>query len=194
MSAFSTTRAEEFLAHLRRRVSERTVNHAAATAELMAQIAPQLGITEEQAVTAGLLHDSCKDMAGPELLQASDDYGIPVEATQRAKPMLLHGPVAAEECRRNLGIEDSEVYDAIYWHTTGRPHLGKVGLALYVADYSERLRSYPEAAQARALIEEHGFMDALRFVAARKLERAKKKTLIDPNTESFCAWLQGELP
>ena len=83
------------------------------------------------------------------LLEAAESYGIAIDDLRRERPILLHGPVAAEESRRELGLGDDEVYDAIYWHTTGRAEWNPVGLALYFADFSEALRLRPEAAAAQ---------------------------------------------
>lgn len=190
MPITQTPRAKEFIQLLRSRLSNETVSHCIFTAEYMTSFSAQAGISNDQAVIAGLLHDLCKDMSDTDLLARAGTYGVAVSDTQRAKPGLLHGPVAAEECRRKLGIEDQEIYDAIYWHTTGRPGLGKVGLALFFADFAEPLRRIPEAEEARDLLRERGFPFALRYAAAEKLDHIRTKHHVDPLTEEFFVWLK----
>jgi HD superfamily phosphohydrolase YqeK len=155
----------------------------------MSSFADQAGITVEQAVNAGLLHDLCKAMQGPELLEAARRYGIEPSALQRKRPTLLHGAVAAEECRRDLRITDGAVLDAIYWHTTGRPEWSDAGLALYVADFAEPLRLRPEADEARAVLERDGFIPALRYVLRTKLDYVRKHYQPDPMSEAFERWV-----
>lgn len=191
MPIVHSPRAKEFLAILRQRLSDETLSHCVFTAEFMASYAKQAGITNDQAVAAGLLHDLCKDMADDALLAAAAGYGIVPNETQQEKPALLHGPVAAEECRRSLGIEDEAVYEAICWHTTGRPGLGKVGLALYFADFAEPRRKRPEAAEARRRLRKEGFIKALRFVADSKIAHLRTKERMDPVSEAFHAWLKA---
>ena len=70
---------------------------------------------------------------------------------ERESPKLLHGPVAAELARRELGVEDTEVLDAIREHTTGRPGMGPLSLVLYVADKIEPARDYPSVENLRRL-------------------------------------------
>lgn len=193
MRIVQTARAREFVHLLRDRVSDRTMQHSVFTAEYMASLAHQAEITNDQAVTAGLLHDLCKDMADEELLAAAARYGIAVGETQRRYPGLLHGPVAAEECRRNHGIGDADIYDAIFWHTTGRPGFGKLGLVLYVADFAEPSRTFQEAAEARCMLRSEGFTPTLKYVSARKLEHVRTKPHVDPSTEAFHHWLTTEL-
>ncbi len=192
MAVRQSPRAEEFIALLSERLSNETRRHSLSTAELMTSFAAQAGITHEQAVTTGLLHDLGKGMDEAELLEAAERYGIVPSELQRHVPKLLHGPVAAEECRRRLGIDDDAVYEAIYWHSTGRPGLGNVGLALYVSDFAEPARTFHEAAVARAILCEQGFAKAVRYATEQKLRRlGAKSSFVDPITEAFYAWLKG---
>ncbi len=182
-------RAAEFLALIEARLREKTFRHSVATTHLMLSTADGLGVTPEQAVTAGLLHDLGKSAKGPELLERAEAYGLYISDSQRDYPKLLHGAVAAEECRRDLGITDEAVLEAICWHTTGRPGLGNLGQALYLADYSEPLRPHPDASVARAILDTDGFMAALLFVSTQKLAYVRTKPHVDPATEAFHAWL-----
>ena len=182
-------RADEFIALLRGRIPEPTVAHSISVARLMMTTAGLLDIDPGTAGTAGLLHDLAKGKKGKVLLAEAERDGLEVTPLQREKPKLLHGPVAAEECRRELGIDDPHIYEAIYWHTTGRPELGKLGLLLYYADFAEPLRARPEALHARRLVETKGFLDALRYVSERKLQYIHTKSVVDPMTDAFNNWL-----
>lgn len=186
---FRTPRADEFVALVERRLPRKTLNHVISVAEFMSGFADKAEITPEQAVNAGLLHDLCKPMQGPELLEAARRYGIEPSVLQCERPTLLHGAVAAEECRRDLRITDGAVLDAIYWHTTGRPEWSNVGLALYVADFAEPLRLRPEADEARAILEREGFVSALRYVLRTKLNYVREHYQPDPMSEAFESWV-----
>lgn len=193
MHAIQTPRTGEFIALLRRSVPDKTVRHSISVAELMATVAADLGLDHERSVAAGLLHDLCKGMKGSELLDASRELGLRPTLMQISKPKLLHGPLAAEICRQKLGIRDNDVLEAIRWHTTGRPGLPALGLALYFADFAEPLREHPQAAEALDLYHEEGFYKALRYVSASKLAYIRGNPMVDPITESFHAWLQKQV-
>lgn len=186
--------AERYLRVVQRRLPEKTARHSVSTAIWMGTIAEGLGHDRDSFVVAGLLHDIGKKYKGPALLARAQLYGLPLTDLQRSKPKLLHGPVAAEECVRDLGVHDEAVYEAIYWHTTGRPELGTVGLVLYYADFSEPLRERDEAAQARKVLEQEGFWTALCFVADRKLAYVRLKPPVDPMSEAFHSWLSETVP
>lgn len=192
MPILQTTRSEEFKAVARERLPDKTYRHTVSVAEFMLSFSGEAGITDEQVAAAGLLHDLCKAMKGDELLAKAAAYGLTPTAVQLEKPTLLHGPVAAEEARRELGVDDPGVYDAIYWHTTGKPGLCATGQALYVADFAEPLRPRPEAAEARRILEEEGFAAALRYVAEAKLAYVKSKPPVDPMTVAFAEWVESQ--
>jgi predicted HD superfamily hydrolase involved in NAD metabolism len=185
-------RAEAYLAELRARLPAKTVRHVESVAALAMDVAGRVGVSVAAAGTAGLLHDLCKAVPNAEQLALAERHGLAVSETQRRNPKLLHGHTAAEEARRLFGVEDEEVLEAIRWHTTGRPGLGLTGQVLYFADFSEPLRPYPEAAQARALLDAAGFEPAIRWVAECKLEHARRKPALDPHTPAFLDWLRGE--
>jgi len=185
-----TACAKELVRLLRERVSGKTASHCIFTAEYLSSFAPKLGVTNDQAVTAGLMHDLWKGADEEAYLAEAAKYGIAPNDAQKQKPKLLHGPIAAEECRRKLGIDDPAIYEAIYWHTTGRPGLGTLGLALYVADFAEPTRTMAEAAEARTMLRKAGFNPTLRYVAEQKILHIRKKTSVDPVSEEFYAWVQ----
>jgi predicted HD superfamily hydrolase involved in NAD metabolism len=185
-------RAEEFFGVIENRLKPKTLHHVLGVTELMLKVAPKIGISLEDAAAAGLLHDLCKRLKTDEMLAAAKDYDIPISNAQREKPQLLHGPVAAEEVKRELGVESDAVYEAIYYHTTGKPGLGLVGQALYFADFSEPNRTYAGSAEARALLEVEGFTKALLYAADAKLAHVQTKSTVDPLTQAFNDWLHAE--
>lgn len=191
--SFHIPRAEEYVVLIEERLPERTVSHVLSVARYMASLSELLEIPYESAVTAGLLHDLEKGTPKKRLIEKAEEYGITLSPSQRENPKLLHGPVAAEECRRELGLVDEAAYEAIYWHTTGRPGLGLTGLALYFADYAEPLRDRPEAAHAREICEKDGFFRALYYVASQKVEYVRTRTHVDPLSEQFFEWIGIDL-
>ena len=192
MSALSIPRADEFVARLRDRLSENRVRHCISVAETMWTIADDKGINPERAVVAGLLHDMCKALGPADMLAAAERYRIAINETQRQRPMLLHGHVAAEEAKHELGIAHEDVYEAIAWHVTGRPKLGPLALALYYADFSEPLRTHEEASVARDIYKKEGLRKAVTYIARAKIERlVSKKSFVDTHTEAFRIWLES---
>ena len=74
--------------------------------------------------------------------------------------MLLHGAVAAELLRRECGVDDAEVLEAVWWHSTAALGLRPVGLVVFLADKLDphKLHRSPHlhevAAMARTSLEQ----------------------------------------
>ncbi|MES2177775.1 MAG: hypothetical protein V4550_07895 [Gemmatimonadota bacterium] len=89
---------------------------------------------------AGRLHDALRDAPESTLRQLAGDVpGYEVE--------MLHGPAAAERLRAD-GERRTELLDAIRHHTVGSVEWGRLGRALYMADYLEPGRKFSRADRA----------------------------------------------
>lgn len=183
-------RAAEFCALIEARLPEKTLRHVLSVTATAEKAAAYAGADRTKAIQAGLLHDLFKKEKSARLIELAEAYTIPMSETQRAQPKLLHGPVAAEYAKRELGFDDAEVYEAVYWHTTGRPGLGRVGQVVYFADFTEPLRPMAESAVGLAMLEDAGFDAALRYVAEAKMGYVRAKHAVDPEGEAFLAWLK----
>ncbi|MGZ8376709.1 MAG: HD domain-containing protein [Gemmatirosa sp.] len=117
-------------------VSEKRRAHIARVTALLAAWAPHVARDESEALAmrdAGLLHDALRDAPDALLRELSGDAASPVE--------LLHGPAAATLLER-AGERRAELLDAIRWHTLGSATWGRVGRALYMADFLEPGRKF----------------------------------------------------
>lgn len=138
-------------AFARSRLSKGRYGHTVRVAETAVRLARAHGLDEERVRLAALLHDAARETPPGEFLRLAEDWGLPVGDPERESPKLLHGPVAAELARRELGVEDGEVLDAIRHHTTGSPGMSPLALALYVADKIEPDRDYPSVEYLRSI-------------------------------------------
>jgi len=182
------------IARLEDRLSERKLQHALSVTRHLVDFGTDLGLPEESLKRAGLLHDLCRAMNDDQLIATAQEYGVLIDSFSGKRPILLHGPLAAEEGRREFGIDDPEVYEAVWWHTTGTPRLGLLGRALMVADFSEPYRKYAEAGETRELLGTQGFEAALRHTAQSKLRFAERKREPHPHTKRFHDWVMAGCP
>ncbi|MBD0356891.1 MAG: bis(5'-nucleosyl)-tetraphosphatase (symmetrical) YqeK, partial [Rubrobacter sp.] len=100
---------------------------------------------------AALLHDAAREKAPEEALRLAEAWDLHVGEPERESPKLLHGPVAAEFARRDLGVKDGEILAAVRAHTTGEPEMGPLALTLFVADKIEPEREGPGVEDLREL-------------------------------------------
>ena len=73
---------------------------------------------------AASAHDIARVVKGPRLLAEARRRGIRIDRVESALPVLLHGPVGAERLRRDLGVTEPQVLEAVHWHSTAAPGLG----------------------------------------------------------------------
>ena len=142
---------EDAESYARERLSDKRYAHTVRVAETAERLAKLHGLDPERARLAGLLHDTAREVGKEELLRVAEEDGLPVGDFERERPILLHGPVAAEFAREDLGVEDGEVLDAVRAHTTGEPGMGPLALALFVADKIEPGREQPGVEDLREL-------------------------------------------
>lgn len=174
----------------RGRLSAKRYGHTLRVAEMAEDLARAHGLDPGRARLAALLHDAARELSPEEFLGLADDWDLPVGEPERESPKLLHGPVAAELARRELGVEDGEVLDAVREHTTGRPGMGPLSLVLYVADKIEPARDYPSVENLRRLARED-----LRGAAAESLRRSiahneERGRPTHPASAETLAWLE----
>ncbi|MDQ3639756.1 MAG: bis(5'-nucleosyl)-tetraphosphatase (symmetrical) YqeK [Actinomycetota bacterium] len=182
---------EDAESYARGRLSDKRYAHTLRVAETAERLAKLHGLDSERARLAGLLHDTAREVGKEELLRVAEEDGLPVGDFERERPILLHGPVAAELAREDLGMEDGEVLDAVRAHTTGDPGMGPLALALFVADKIEPGREQPG-------------VEDLRELARVSLHRAARAALEDsvsynerrdrpahPKSRQTLEWLRG---
>ena len=186
------TLLEEADAFARSRLSEKRYGHTLRVADTAEKLARAHGLDEERARLAALLHDAARETGPEEFLRLADELEMPIGEPERESPKLLHGPVAAELARRELGIEDEEVLEAVRAHTTGKPGMGPIALVLYVADKIEPARDYPSVGRLREQAREdlHGAAaESLRRAIAHNEERGRAT---HPASLETLEWLEAD--
>jgi len=129
--------AEEARARLRQEMEPDTFAHAERAADLARQLAEIHGVDPDRAELAGLLHDIADRYSERELAIRADRYGISVSLTEARVPKLLHAKVGAEILRREWGITDEELLDAVREHITGGVRMSPLSKVTFVADKLE---------------------------------------------------------
>ena len=105
----------------------------ARVAALMDEWSAKLGLPERERArwrSAAYLHDALKDEKPEELSRW-------VEGPLADMPgPVIHGPAAAARLESD-GVDDAELLDAVRYHTLGHARLGRLGRALFAADFLE---------------------------------------------------------
>ena len=131
-------------------LDERRIAHVAGCEGEAIELARRWGEDPETAAEAGILHDITKRLSHEEQLKLCEKYGIMCDNAERNTPKLLHAKTGAEVAKECFGIPDA-IYEAIRWHTTGKPDMSLLEKIIYLADYIEPTRDFPGVDQLREL-------------------------------------------
>ncbi len=123
--------------------------HIRGCEEEAARLARRWGADEDRMRRAAILHDCTKYLSHEEHLAICDKYGIALEPLERATDKLLHAKSGAALAKHIFGQDD--IYDAILYHTTARAGMSLEEKLLYIADYMEPNRDFPEVGELRRL-------------------------------------------
>ncbi len=105
-----------------------------------------------KAEAAGLLHDCAKCLPLREQQRIARAYGLTADAGLLESGALLHAVVGAYLARSDYGVTDAAVLEAIRCHTTGKPGMSRLDMAVYLADAIEPTREpYPLLNQVRLM-------------------------------------------
>jgi predicted HD superfamily hydrolase involved in NAD metabolism len=136
------------------RVSKKRLEHTLRVEALAVHLARFWGVSEDKARIASLLHDIARDEPDADLLGQVKDTDDPLarEMAGTAAPLVLHAPVGALIARRDFGVDDPEILRSIALHTTGAPHMDRLAMIMFLADYCEPGRHFAGVEDVRSLL------------------------------------------
>jgi predicted HD superfamily hydrolase involved in NAD metabolism len=176
---------EELRLHIQRRVEalpQRLQEHIGRVQEIARELAPLHDLDPERAALGMLAHDVARAMPGKELLGHATALGLPIALVDLRAPVLLHGPVGAELLRRESGLDDASLYQAVYWHTTAHPTLDTLGKVVFLADKLDppKARKYPYQPQLHQLAMEDLDRAILEFLTRETLGQLNRGGMVHP--------------
>ncbi len=150
LSAESLDRLRE---SVRSRMSDKRFVHTAAVETMVTRLA-SLYCPEKADVlrAAALLHDITKEYDTAQQMEICERLKLPTTETDRAAPKTLHARTAAALIPEEFpAYADETVISAVRWHTTGRADMSLCEKLLYLADYIDGSRLFPDCVRLRTL-------------------------------------------
>lgn len=162
-------------------VKAKRVAHICGVEEEAARLALRWGADEGELRRAAILHDCTKYLSKQEHLEICHRYGVPLDSLERSAEKLLHAKSGAALAKYVFGQSET-VFRAISYHTTGRGNMTLEEKLLYLADYIEPTRDFPEVAQMRRLAYEDLDRAVLLGVRLSIQEMLERNRMVHPNT------------
>ena len=156
--------------------------HAATVREIALELAGTHGVDPAKAELASAAHDIARAMKESDLRDRARDYGLAIHPVDDRVPVLLHGPVGAEILRRECGVDDPEILEAVHWHSTFNRGLGPVAKIAFLADKLDERKAgrYPFQERVSSLARESLDAAVLAFIQEEIASLLKANQLIHP--------------
>lgn len=183
---------EELMKEVSKVLSEKRLKHVLGVEEAAIKLADRYNVNSEKVSIAALTHDYAKEQIDEEMRDMIISENMDLDLLQYGNN-IWHGPVGAIMVRKQLGIENEEILDAIRHHTIGSPNMDLVGQIIYVADFIEPGRSFPGVEKARKLAQE-SLEEAIAFSTIHTIKYLLEKNVrIYPKAiETYNAWAIGK--
>jgi len=148
--------------------------HTQGVAQEAVNLAKVWGISVEKAYIAGLLHDCAKDFNEEQIFKLCSEYDVELDEIVKRQLYLAHSFLGAAVAEKEYLVTDSEILNAIKYHTTGRAQMSFLEKIIYIADMIEPNRPF------------YSGNDEIRREAYKNIDKAvyiALKQTIDFNTE-----------
>ena len=170
-------------------VRAKRIPHIKGTEEEAVRLAKRWGVDEITARRAAILHDCTKYLNLEEQLALCRKYGVELDELEQRAVKLLHSKTGACIAKYIFG-EDEQVYQAIFWHTTGKADMSMLEKIIYLADYIEPTRDFDGVEPLRRLAYED-IDKALLMGMDMTIEEMKQRgNPVHRNTQAARDWLQ----
>ncbi len=137
---------------LEKSLDSKRYEHTLGVAYTASALAMSSGENPEKALLAGLLHDCAKCMSNEKKIAVCEKNKIAITEIERKNPFLLHAKAGCYLAKKQFHIHDTDVLNAILYHTTGRPRMSLLEKIIYIADYIEPGRKHaPNLSEVRKM-------------------------------------------
>lgn len=141
---------DEAIAYVKPHLTKERFNHTLRVAQTAVELAEVYKASPEKAELAAVFHDYAKYRSLEELKRWISKSYLPKDLLDYHHE-LWHGPVGAILVEREHGIHDTDVRNAIHYHTTGQANMSKLEMIVFLADYIEPGRSFTGIEEVREI-------------------------------------------
>ncbi len=180
--------------YIENNISEYRKKHIYSTKEEAVKLALRYNADVNKAIIAALLHDTTKELDEKTHLEIIEKYNPKVYDNEKTVEKLLHQITGAIYATEKFGVTDSDIINAVRYHTTGRAGMSLLEKIIFVADFIEPTRHY----QGVEKIREHAYDDldatcctALDFTI--KTLEAEGKTVNRQTIEAYNYYADGSI-
>lgn len=179
----------ELIQRIKEQVKPKRFAHILRVEETALQLAERYSADLEAVSIAALLHDYTKNLPLDAMRQLAVKFWEEEQLSHQGGSV-LHGFAAAQACYEQFGCTNSSILNAIAGHTIGWYEMDLVAKIVYIADYIEPERNFPEVEKVRILAEED-LDEAVWFKMTRTLQILieRRKPLYQGAIDIYNTWV-----
>lgn len=145
---------DEMICRLKETLTPERMRHTMGVVGEAVRMAPKLGVDKDKAYVAALLHDCAKNFTKEQVDEYCEKYGVKPDIYCASEKALIHAFIGSLVAEVDYGVEDEEILNAIYYHTTAKADMTPLEKLIYIADMTEPGRTMESAEEIRRLAEE----------------------------------------
>ncbi|MGO3732743.1 MAG: bis(5'-nucleosyl)-tetraphosphatase (symmetrical) YqeK [Vagococcus sp.] len=186
---YTTLTREELILKVSAQMSDKRFQHVLRVEKKAIELARKYHVNEEQASIAALTHDYAKERPDSDMIDLINQHHFETDLLEYGNA-IWHGILGAYLVKQELGIEDETILNAIRLHTTGAKVMTELDKVIYVADYIEDGRDFPDVEVARRIANED-LDEAVAYETLHTLTfLISKRSKIYPKTiETYNQWV-----
>jgi len=142
---------EEMRALLQQSLKPKRYEHSIRVFETALKMAEHFHADNQKVALAALLHDCGRQIPKEDSAAKAKELGIAVDAVEKAQPILLHAKLGVYYAVHKYGVspDDTEVLDAIRYHSTGTADMTETAKIVFLADLIEPGREFEGVEEIR---------------------------------------------
>ncbi|MDE6730592.1 MAG: bis(5'-nucleosyl)-tetraphosphatase (symmetrical) YqeK, partial [Oscillospiraceae bacterium] len=137
-------------------------------------LAQQYGADMQKAYFAGLVHDICKEMPFEEQYRLVTAGDFAPDFAELHSRKLWHGIAGAQFLLDEFHIRDTDILNAVRFHTVGRAEMSLLEEIIYMADMISEERDYKGVEKMRRLAQKNldsAMLEALRDAVSSVMKK-----------------------
>ena len=161
--------------------------HTMGVVKTALKMADYYGSDIKKVHAASLLHDCVKDYPDDMKKRFCKEFHVSIDEVMLECIDLTHAFLGAEVAKREYGVNDEEILDAIRFHTTGRPSMTITEKIVFISDYIEPNRKKFDGLDRARELAFNDIDEAMKFILGETIEYVKerKRPLHPLSVEAF---------
>jgi predicted HD superfamily hydrolase involved in NAD metabolism len=151
---------EQLIEMVSGQMPEKRWMHTLGVMQTAVELAEKYGADPVKADLAAILHDVAKYWPVEQMRAVIEESSESNKELLQHDKQLWHSEAGFIIARKDYGVEDAEVLNAIRWHTSGREDMSLLDKVVCLADYIEPGRDFPNVNKIRELAQ-HSLEEAL---------------------------------